>query len=264
MMRWVVTDLDGTLLDHSYSWEPARSTMDALKQQGVLVIPCTSKTAEEVRAFRQDAGLSDPFIVENGGAIYGNNADGSEWVVPLGASHSILRPQLDALSQALGQELVALEDLSAEQGEALTGLRGEALASAQRREWSVPFLTAPEALREPLQQRAAEHGLLVVQGNRMSHLLSGGSHKGRAVEVLKQHLQQADVAVLGLGDSPNDLPMLEAVDQAVVVPGPQGPHPVFQDAIASGRFQLAPAPHGEGWALAVTAWLANDSGGSGR
>ena len=253
--RWVVTDLDGTLLDHSYSWEPARSTMAALKQQGVLVIPCTSKTAEEVRAFRQDAGLSDPFIVENGGAIYGDNADGSEWVVPLGASHSVLRPQLDALSQALGQELVALEDLSAAQGEALTGLCGQALASAQRREWSVPFLTAPEALREPLQQRAAEQGLLVVQGNRMSHLLSGGSHKGRAVEVLKQHLQQADVAVLGLGDSPNDLPMLEAVDQAVVVPGPQGPHPVFQDAIASGRFQLAPAPHGEGWALAVQEWL---------
>ena len=258
MRRWVVTDLDGTLLDHSYSWEPARSTMATLKQQGVLVIPCTSKTAEEVRAFRQDAELSDPFIVENGGAIYGNNADSSEWVVPLGATHSVLRPKLDELSQALGQELVALEDLSEEQGEALTGLRGQALASAQRREWSVPFLTAPEALREPLRQLAVQHQLLVVQGNRMSHLLSGGSHKGRAVEVLKQHLQQPDVAVLGLGDSPNDLPMLEAVDQAVVVPGAQGPHPLFQDAIASGRFQLAPAPHGEGWALAVTAWLANE------
>ena len=52
MTRWVVTDLDGTLLDHSYSWEPARSTISALKQQGILVIPCTSKTAEEVRARR--------------------------------------------------------------------------------------------------------------------------------------------------------------------------------------------------------------------
>ena len=259
MTRWVVTDLDGTLLDHNYSWEPARSTLASLKQQGVLVIPCTSKTAEEVRAFRQDAGLGDPFIVENGGAIYGNNTDGSEWVVPLGAAHSILRPQLDELSQALGHELVALEDLSAKQGEALTGLRGEALASAQHREWSVPFLTAPEEMREQLLELAALHQLLVVQGNRMSHLLSGGSHKGRAVEVLKQHLQQPEVAVLGLGDSPNDLPMLEAVDQAVVVPGAQGPHPVFQEAIASGHFQLAPAPHGEGWALAVMAWLANAS-----
>ena len=61
--------------------------------------------------------------------------------------------------------------------------------------------------------------------------------------------------VLGLGDSPNDLPMLEAVDQAVMVPGAQGPHPVFQDAIASGRFQLAQAPHSEGWAIAVNQWL---------
>ena len=78
-----------------------------------------------------------------------------------------------------------------------------------------------------------------------------------SVEVLKQHLQQPDVVVLGLGDSPNDLPMLEAVDQAVVVPGAQGPHPVFQEALASGRFQLAPAPHGEGWALAVSEWLNN-------
>ena len=42
MTRWVVTDLDGTLLDHSYSWEPARSTVAALQQQGVLVIPCLS------------------------------------------------------------------------------------------------------------------------------------------------------------------------------------------------------------------------------
>ena len=131
----------------------------------------------------------------------------------------------------------------------------EALAEGREPAVSVPFLTAPEDLREPLRQLAAQHQLLVVQGNRMSHLLSGGSHKGRAVEVLKQHLQQPDVAVLGLGDSPNDLPMLEAVDQAVVVPGAQGPHPVFQDAIASGRFQLAQAPHGEGWAIAVNQWL---------
>ena len=256
MMRWVITDLDGTLLDHSYSWEPARTTVTLLKDQGIPVIPCTSKTAEEVRLFRQDAGLNDPFIVENGGAIYGTHADGSEWVVPLGAAHSALRPQLDELSQELGHELVALEDLSAAQGEALTGLRGDALASAQRREWSVPFLTPPEALRDALRNSAAQHELLVVQGNRMSHLLSAGSHKGRAVDVLKQHLQQPDVNVLGLGDSPNDLPMLEVVNQAVVVPGAQGPHAVFADAIASGRFQLAPAPHGEGWALAVTAWLA--------
>ena len=71
------------------------------------------------------------------------------------------------------------------------------------------------------------------------------------MEALTRHLQQPGVAVLGLGDSPNDLPMLEAVEIAVVMPRAQGPHPVFQKTIASGRFQLTQAPHGEGWALAV-------------
>ena len=106
-----------------------------------------------------------------------------------------------------------------------------------------------------LKQLASERGLQVVQGNRMSHLLGAGSHKGRALEELKRHQGKSDALVLGLGDSPNDVPLLEAVDQAVVVPGAHGPHPVFADAIASGRYQLAPAPHGEGWALAVREWL---------
>ena len=61
---WVVTDLDGTLLDHHYDWSAAKATLTWLKQIGISVIPCTSKTAEEVRRFRRDAELDGPFIVE--------------------------------------------------------------------------------------------------------------------------------------------------------------------------------------------------------
>ena len=32
---WIVTDLDGTLLDHSYSWEPARTTLRWLQEQQI-------------------------------------------------------------------------------------------------------------------------------------------------------------------------------------------------------------------------------------
>ena len=45
---WVVTDLDGTLLDHTYDWTPAETTLRWLQQRGIPVIPCTSKTAEEL------------------------------------------------------------------------------------------------------------------------------------------------------------------------------------------------------------------------
>ena len=113
---WVVTDLDGTLMDHNYSWTAAEAAIAALQRKGIPIIPCTSKTAEEVRLFRKQAGLRDPFIVENGGAIHGETATGEEWQISLGPGHQDLRPELDALSSALGEPLLALEDLSEQQG----------------------------------------------------------------------------------------------------------------------------------------------------
>jgi len=85
----------------------------------------------------------------------------------------------------------------------------------------------------------------------MGHLLGAEVSKGRALEVLKQRSGGSPVRVLALGDSPNDQPLLEAGDLSVVVPGANGPHPVFADAIAQGRYQLAPACHAQGWAEAV-------------
>ena len=57
---WVVTDLDGTLMDHHYDWSPAAATLRSLQRAGVPVIPCTSKTAEEVERFRAAAQLRHP------------------------------------------------------------------------------------------------------------------------------------------------------------------------------------------------------------
>ena len=31
---WVVTDLDGTLMDHAYNWEPAREAIRGLQLEG--------------------------------------------------------------------------------------------------------------------------------------------------------------------------------------------------------------------------------------
>ena len=183
---WIVTDLDGTLLDHSYSWEPARTTLRWLQEQQIPVIPCTSKTAEEVRGFRDDAGLRDPFIVENGGAIHGEDARGEEWEEALGIHHSHLRPQLDALEALLGERLMPLEELSESEGQRLLGLGGEALAQAQRRCWSVPFVPPSAEGRKRLPALAASLGLGVVQGNRMGHLLGPDVSKGGAAHGQKQ------------------------------------------------------------------------------
>ena len=252
---WVVTDLDGTLMDDHYDWSPAESVIRWLQSLAVPVIPCTSKTAEEVRLFRRKAGLRDPYIVENGGAIHGEDAAGEPWEQALGPGWRELKPHLQALEISLGEPLRALDELSEEEGSQLLGLSGEALLQAQRRQCSVPFVPPSEEARDRLAALASALGLSVVQGNRMGHLLGRSVSKGNALAVLKQQLNARDASVLALGDSPNDLPLLEVADIAVVVPGRDGPHPALLEAVNRGRFQLATAPHAEGWAEAVRRML---------
>jgi mannosyl-3-phosphoglycerate phosphatase len=257
---WVVSDLDGTLLDHRYDWSPAAGTLAALGRRGIPVIPCTSKTAWEVRRFRRAAGLRDPFIVENGGAVHGEG-EGGEWRLVLGSPADRLRSELAAIAAELGRPLRALADCSPAEVTALTGLRGEEARRAREREWSVPFLLpagagSPQAgaqggWSERLRVAAAARGLKVVLGNRMAHLIDAATDKGRALEALRRRNAGSGTRVLALGDSPNDEPLLEVADVAVVVPGPRGPHPGLRGGIGAGRYRLAPAPHGVGWAAAV-------------
>ena len=196
---WVVTDLDGTLLDHSYDWSPAKDLIRELQQHRIPVIPCTSKTAEEVRGFRAEAGLHDPYIVENGGAVHGETPAGEPWELPLGPDWTALKPQLQRLQAELGEPLRPLDELSEEEGQRLLGLGGEALRQAQRRCCSVPFVPPSAEGRHRLEALVQRMGLTVVQGNRMGHLLGPGISKGKALATLKRHLGAEQVQVLALG-----------------------------------------------------------------
>jgi mannosyl-3-phosphoglycerate phosphatase len=65
-----ITDLDGTLLDANYSYEAAQSALKLLRDLGIPLVLCTSKTRAEVEFFRLWLNNQHPFIVENGGALY--------------------------------------------------------------------------------------------------------------------------------------------------------------------------------------------------
>ncbi len=252
IMWWVVTDIDGTLMDHNYDLKPALPTIKWLQKLGIPVIPCTSKTAAEVRDLREQIQLKDPFIVENGGAIYGDNlSTNAEWELVLGKTYESLRAKLELISLEIGYRLKPLNDLEYNDITNLTGLTGREIELALRREWSVPFLNPPENDLKRLLEIASSFGTTIYKGNRMSHLLGEGSHKGRAVIELKKFLKKPNAKVIALGDSQNDLPLLEIADKAIVIPSEMGPNPYLKEGIAKGDFILAPAPHSEGWALAV-------------
>tara|TARA_Y100001968_G_scaffold172009_1_gene157425 strand:+ start:1504 stop:2295 length:792 start_codon:yes stop_codon:yes gene_type:complete len=249
---WIVTDLDGTLMDENYDISPAKKTLNKLSEMAIPVIPCTSKTASEVRHFRNENGLLDPFIVENGAAIYGTFLDKtSEWELILGKSYEELRYILKNLSKEVNYQLIPLNDLSKNQIFQLTGLSDQGIDRALDRHWSVPFLNPPDDIFEKIRIISDSYNVQIFKGNRMSHLLSSESHKGQAVCKLKVHLQNQDVKIIALGDSQNDLPLLEYADISIVIPSKNGPNKYLQSGINNGSFILANAPHAEGWSNSV-------------
>ncbi len=249
---WIVTDLDGTLMDENYDISPARKTLNLLAELNIPVIPCTSKTASEVRHFRNENGLFDPFIVENGAAVYGyDDNNSSEWELILGKSYNELRIILMNISKTINYKLTPLNDLNHHQIFELTGLTDQGIKRALDRQWSVPFLNPPEEIFEKVKLICELHSVHVFKGNRMSHLLSSNSHKGEAVNKLKLYLNNNEVKIIALGDSQNDLPLLEYADLSIVIPGKDGPNHYLKKGIDSGSFRLADAPHAQGWSNSV-------------
>ena len=65
----------------------------------------------------------------------------------------------------------------------------------------------------------------------MSHLLSINSNKGKAINALKKYSNLQNIQVIGLGDSPNDLPLLLNSDIRIVIPGIDGPNKNLLDQL---------------------------------
>ena len=81
----------------------------------------------------------------------------------------------------------------------------------------------------------------------MSHLLSVDSNKGKAINALKKYSNIQNIQIVGLGDSPNDLPLLLNSDIRIVIPGIDGPNLHLIDQLKDLEFTLASEPNGYGW-----------------
>ena len=260
----IFTDLDGTLLNQDdYRYDAALPVLEELKSKQIPVIPVTSKTRQEVETLRQEINLSDPFIVENGSAIF-VPLDSKEFFIAakneregyhlecLGCTYERSRLGLTTVGTILEEQLRGFGDLSENEIAQLTGLPDPEVKRAKAREFTEPFITPNGVSPERLKQVVEAQGFQVVVGDRFSHLIGNGAGKGKAVHWLVQHYQltkeSEKLVTLGLGNSPNDLALLEVVDFPIVVPGKNGPHPQLRDR----GWQVAPAPGAQGWASAVT------------
>ena len=229
----VFTDLDGTLIDHdTYDFAAAQPTLHLLHEKSIPVILCTSKTRSETEKIRKKMSITDPFIVENGAAIFvpketlmcqgeGFIEKGDYLVREIGTSYAtILRLWKNAKDQE-GFQMKGFSEMSHEEIAFHTGLSLDEAQLAADREYSEPFVfnDRPESLRR-LQQHFAKKGLQVTKGGRFFHLV-GKNDKGKAVRLLtelyKRTYPYREFTTIGLGDSANDIPMLQCVHIPIVI-----------------------------------------------
>jgi len=258
----VFTDLDGTLLDHrTYSFEPARPALRLLRESGIPLIICTSKTRAEVEVIREALGNTDPFVVENGGAVFvpeghvsielrAARRDSGYFVVELGTSYPRILEVFSRIKERLPARLRGFSDLTVEEVARLTGLSLDEAARAKKREYDEPFVLDDPATNLDIVREMAESAGLSITRGRFFHL-TGDNDKGRAVKLVTEIYAQTDGIAprsIGLGDSPNDLPLLENVDFPVLVQKPGGR---YEPSIRLNNLIFAPGEGPIGWSVAV-------------
>ena len=261
----IFTDLDGTLLNsETYDYAVTVPIIQQLKSLKIPVIPVTSKTRAEVSTLRKDVGLTDPFVTENGSGIFveinhnpfdqppGEQEDGY-FVVELGCPYVQARAGLRVIANELHHSLLGFGDMTIARLQKYTGLSAKDAQEAKARVFSEPFITPKAVASEQIITAVESVGFKVVVGDRFSHLIGPDAGKGNAVKHLVSLYQsvlqpEETIVTMGLGNSPNDLDMLEHVDHPIVLPGVNGPHPQLDNR----GWAIAPSPAPQGWIEAVT------------
>jgi mannosyl-3-phosphoglycerate phosphatase len=245
----IFTDLDGTLLDaQTYSYEAARPALERIRQLGIPLILCSSKTRAEMEVWRERLGNRDPFIVENGGAaIFGDE------IVVFGDSYLDLVAALRAAAEESGCAIRAFHELDDRQVSELTGLSLDDACRALAREYDEPFQIIggePGSMLAAIERR----GKRWTAGGRFYHI-TGNNDKGLAVQRIVQIYRErhADLRTVGIGDSWNDMELLRATDLPIVLPSEQAQR--LLAALPGAR--LAPAPGPAGWNAALLSLLAS-------
>lgn len=256
----IFTDLDGSLLDHhDYSWSSAESALEKVRVSQVPLIFCTSKTRSEVELAQQEIGISDPFIVENGGGIFfppdfGDLAENNAVAlygyqcILLGASHEMIRSFIK--DQKKKFSIRGFSDMSVDEIAQLTGLSADKAALAKERDFTEPFIVEQVKDIAGLEKAAWNEGLRITKGGRFYHLMGHGNNKGAAVRIVKKifsEIWNSPTVSAGLGDSINDIPMLEQVDIPVLIPHDDG---VYENTYIENVIR-APYPGSRGWNEAV-------------
>jgi len=241
----IFTDMDGSLLCHdTYSHAAADDLLTELEQRGIPVIPTTSKTQAELLHLRTELNNDHPFIAENGAAVFipvnyfsiqpeGTELKNNYWVKEFVHNRNYWQSLLEHISSVDASTFTPFSALTTSEIAELTGLDNDAASRAAQRLYGEPIVwQGNDEEKERFVGELRQMGANVLSGGRFIHV-SGKCDKGKAMLWLTQ-LYENNVTTgdsrhktIAIGDSQNDVAMLNIADYALLIKSPVNPFPTL-------------------------------------
>ena len=231
----VFTDLDGTLLNRiNFQWTDAEPAILRLKDLGVPIVFCSSKTLAEQVPLQKEMQITDPMIVENGSAVVFPPAIHCPVGLPhfgpagykaklFGRDVNTIRDTLTSIREDLHLPFKCYHEMSDSELSELTGLHGDSISLARRRDFSETInMQCNDTQQARFENALQSFGLTTRSGGHLQTITAAVCNKGRAVQYLLDELYGLDSTPvsIGIGDSPNDADFLKVVDHAFQVQTP--------------------------------------------
>lgn len=215
----LVVDVDGTLTGREQAVDP--QAMTVLREWPAPVVVATGKAFPFPVALCQFVGIEPCVVAENGGAVFVGQTD----------------------ELVFGGDPDAVEAFVAEYRERGHSLGfGEVDLANRWRETEVAVsLDQP---REPLDELAEKHGLVVIDTGYAYHVKAPGVDKGMGLQAVAGELGLEPTDFLAVGDSINDVPTFELAGESVAVAN-------ADDHAAAAADRQTDARYGDGFLEAV-------------
>ena len=253
----ITTDLDGTFLGHhDFDFKVNISLVREIIKKGVPIIFNTSKTFEEVVEIKNEIGFYCPIITENGCGIYypkyktnSKKLNRSHFkLISKNFSKEYLNKIINRHFQEFKQDFDLTTNISTPDLIKISGLPRQKVKKIINRKFSELIVWKSNNARLSLfKARIEEYGLSLTRGARFLHL-KGKTNKGVALsnllKYMKKETDMTNLRLIGLGDSENDLEMLERCDHSFLI---KIPNRKFIKT-GSSKFLKSNKPAPVGWA----------------
>ena len=246
----IFTDLDGSLLHRdNFKFDEIKDYLKNLIDNGVIIIPNTSKTEREIEEFIKELGKELPFISENGSSIHGLNLINANFpnkIILSRDKEELIQIFDSKVPDNLKAKCKFISDMNSKKQNNIFGLQGNDLKNALNRKYTIPFLFEGDNLeKNKLLKILKSSSLTMQEGGRVLNLGDKTDKVKSMNQVLKIYRKvENKIKVIGVGDNFNDLNMLRNCDIPCLVFNDQ----FKQDQINIDNLIVSNKPSPEGWA----------------